>query len=67
MFFVGKEGPIAQALLDLILEDMQSGPPTVRVAVPYWSIATFLGAARLDVNLQSSKNQSCSSKSALHA
>lgn len=31
----GKEGPVAQALLDLILEDMQSGPPSVRVAVPY--------------------------------
>ncbi|KAJ4708040.1 D-amino-acid transaminase, chloroplastic [Melia azedarach] len=31
----GKEGPITQALLDLILEDMKSGPPTVRVPVPY--------------------------------
>lgn len=31
----GKEGPIAQALLDLILEDMKSGPPTVRVSVSY--------------------------------
>jgi 4-amino-4-deoxychorismate lyase len=31
----GKEGPIAQALLDLIQEDMKSGPPTVRVRVPY--------------------------------
>ncbi|KAK2980918.1 hypothetical protein RJ640_001702 [Escallonia rubra] len=31
----GKEGPVAQALLDLIMEDMKSGPPTVRVPVPY--------------------------------
>lgn len=31
----GKEGPVAQALLNLILEDMKSGPPTVRVPVPY--------------------------------
>ncbi|GAB4837252.1 hypothetical protein Ancab_002155 [Ancistrocladus abbreviatus] len=31
----GKEGPIAQALLNLILEDMRSGPSTVRVPVPY--------------------------------
>ncbi|CAL1373480.1 unnamed protein product [Linum trigynum] len=30
----GKEGPISQALLNLILDDMKSGPPTVRVAVP---------------------------------
>ncbi|KAL1217522.1 D-amino-acid transaminase [Cardamine amara subsp. amara] len=31
----GKEGPIAKALLDLLLEDMSSGPPSVRVLVPY--------------------------------
>ncbi|XP_057957371.1 D-amino-acid transaminase, chloroplastic-like [Malania oleifera] len=31
----GKEGPVALALLNLIVEDMQSGPPTVRVLVPY--------------------------------
>lgn len=31
----GKEGPVAQALLNLIFEDMKSGPPSVRVPVPY--------------------------------
>ncbi|PIA42673.1 hypothetical protein AQUCO_02000251v1, partial [Aquilegia coerulea] len=31
----GKEGPVAQALMDLVLEDMKSGPSDVRVAVPY--------------------------------
>ncbi|EFH42494.1 hypothetical protein ARALYDRAFT_332076 [Arabidopsis lyrata subsp. lyrata] len=31
----GKEGPIAKALLDLLLEDMRSGPPSVRVLIPY--------------------------------
>ncbi|CAN6976041.1 unnamed protein product [Brassica oleracea var. botrytis] len=31
----GKEGPITNALLDLLLEDMSSGPPSVRVHVPY--------------------------------
>ncbi|XP_010483335.1 PREDICTED: D-amino-acid transaminase, chloroplastic-like [Camelina sativa] len=31
----GKEGPIAKALLDLLLEDMSSGPSSVRVCVPY--------------------------------
>uniref|UniRef100_A0A0A9GXH9 Uncharacterized protein n=1 Tax=Arundo donax TaxID=35708 RepID=A0A0A9GXH9_ARUDO len=31
----GKEGPIAQALYDLILEDMRSGPPSVRIPIPY--------------------------------
>ncbi|XP_074276513.1 D-amino-acid transaminase, chloroplastic [Silene latifolia] len=31
----GKEGPIAGALLGLILEDMESGPSGVRVPVPY--------------------------------
>ncbi|KAJ4770159.1 D-alanine aminotransferase [Rhynchospora pubera] len=31
----GKEGPIAQALYDLIVEDMKSGPTTVRVPVSY--------------------------------
>lgn len=31
----GKEGPIAEALLNLIVEDMKSGPPAVRVPVPY--------------------------------
>ncbi|CAH8386355.1 unnamed protein product [Eruca vesicaria subsp. sativa] len=30
----GKEGPITNALLDLLLEDMSSGPPSVRVLVP---------------------------------
>ncbi|KAB5514003.1 hypothetical protein DKX38_027909 [Salix brachista] len=30
----GKEGPITRALLTLILEDMRSGPPAVRVPVP---------------------------------
>ncbi|CAN0929286.1 D-amino-acid transaminase, chloroplastic [Linum grandiflorum] len=30
----GKEGPVAKALLDLILEDMKSGPDTVRVPIP---------------------------------
>ncbi|KAL2926700.1 D-amino-acid transaminase chloroplastic, partial [Bienertia sinuspersici] len=32
---IGSEGPIARALLDLLLEDMKSGPSTVRVRVPY--------------------------------
>ncbi|KAL2548449.1 D-amino-acid transaminase [Forsythia ovata] len=31
----GKEGPVTLALLNLILEDMKSGPTTVRVPVPY--------------------------------
>ncbi|GLT53429.1 hypothetical protein SLA2020_266990 [Shorea laevis] len=31
----GKEGPVAVSLLNLIIEDMKSGPPTVRVPVPY--------------------------------
>ncbi|KAF5726195.1 D-amino-acid transaminase chloroplastic-like isoform X1 [Tripterygium wilfordii] len=31
----GKEGPITQELLKLIVEDMKSGPPTVRLPVPY--------------------------------
>lgn len=31
----GKEGPVTLALLNLILDDMKSGPPTVRVPVPY--------------------------------
>ncbi|KAG5562589.1 hypothetical protein RHGRI_005346 [Rhododendron griersonianum] len=31
----GKEGPVSQALLNLIVEDMKSGPDTVRVPVPY--------------------------------
>lgn len=30
-----KEGPISQTLLNLILEDMKSGPSSVRVPVPY--------------------------------
>ncbi|CAK7353308.1 unnamed protein product [Dovyalis caffra] len=30
----GEEGPIARALLALILEDMKAGPPAVRVPVP---------------------------------
>ncbi|KAL5697774.1 aminodeoxychorismate lyase [Ranunculus cassubicifolius] len=31
----GKEGPIAKSLLDLVLDDMKSGPSNVRVSVPY--------------------------------
>ncbi|KAL3325092.1 hypothetical protein AABB24_038942 [Solanum stoloniferum] len=31
----GREDPVTQALLNLLLEDMKSGPPTVRVPVPY--------------------------------
>ncbi|KAG6534450.1 hypothetical protein ZIOFF_008336 [Zingiber officinale] len=31
----GKEGPVAQALFKLILDDMKYGPPTVRIPVPY--------------------------------
>uniref|UniRef100_A0A5B6YZB4 Uncharacterized protein n=2 Tax=Davidia involucrata TaxID=16924 RepID=A0A5B6YZB4_DAVIN len=31
----GKEGPVAMALLNLMQEDMKSGPPSVRVPVPY--------------------------------
>jgi 4-amino-4-deoxychorismate lyase len=31
----GKEGHITQALLNLIIEDMKSSPPTVRTPVPY--------------------------------
>lgn len=31
----GKEGHVSRDLLNLILEDMKSGPATVRVAVPY--------------------------------
>ncbi|XP_004498478.1 D-amino-acid transaminase, chloroplastic [Cicer arietinum] len=31
----GKEGHITQALFDLIVEDMKSGPPIVRTLVPY--------------------------------
>ncbi|XAR70882.1 Aminodeoxychorismate lyase [Bertholletia excelsa] len=31
----GKEGPVTQVLRDLIVEDMKSGPSTVRVPVPY--------------------------------
>lgn len=31
----GKEGPIAQTLLNLVVEDMKSGPPTVRLPVSY--------------------------------
>ncbi|KAL9275402.1 D-amino-acid transaminase, chloroplastic-like protein [Drosera capensis] len=31
----GQEGPVAEALLNLVLEDMRSGPSTVRVPVPY--------------------------------
>lgn len=31
----GKEGPITQTLLNFILEDMKSGPSSVRVPVPY--------------------------------
>ncbi|XVF48531.1 hypothetical protein PTKIN_Ptkin03bG0198200 [Pterospermum kingtungense] len=31
----GKEGPISETLLNFILEDMKSGPSSVRVPVPY--------------------------------
>ncbi|CAO2045400.1 unnamed protein product [Urochloa humidicola] len=31
----GQEGPIARALYKLVLEDMRSGPPSVRIPVPY--------------------------------
>ncbi|XP_051137822.1 D-amino-acid transaminase, chloroplastic [Andrographis paniculata] len=31
----GKEGPISRALLDLVIEDMKSGPSSVRVPVSY--------------------------------
>ncbi|OMO91028.1 Aminotransferase, class IV [Corchorus olitorius] len=31
----GKEGPISQTLLNYIIEDMKSGPSSVRVPVPY--------------------------------
>ncbi|KAM7459385.1 hypothetical protein LguiA_036379 [Lonicera macranthoides] len=31
----GTEGPVTQALLNLIVEDMKSGPPSVRIPVPY--------------------------------
>ncbi|CAN6251125.1 unnamed protein product [Urochloa humidicola] len=31
----GQEGPVARALYDLILEDMRSGPPSVRIPVSY--------------------------------
>ncbi|XP_020585746.1 D-amino-acid transaminase, chloroplastic isoform X1 [Phalaenopsis equestris] len=31
----GKEGPVTEAIFRLIVEDMRSGPPSVRVPVPY--------------------------------
>ncbi|KAL6985409.1 aminodeoxychorismate lyase [Sarracenia purpurea var. burkii] len=31
----GKDGPVSEALLNLVVEDMKSGPHTVRVPVPY--------------------------------
>ncbi|KAG0500422.1 hypothetical protein HPP92_000494 [Vanilla planifolia] len=31
----GKEGSVTEALFNLIVEDMRSGPPSVRVPVPY--------------------------------
>ncbi|BAT82194.1 hypothetical protein VIGAN_03216700 [Vigna angularis var. angularis] len=31
----GKEGPVTQALFNLIVDDMKSGPSTVRIPVPY--------------------------------
>lgn len=31
----GREGPVTQALLNLLLEDMKSGPPTIRIPIPY--------------------------------
>lgn len=32
---VGREGPVTEALLNLLLKNMKHGPPTVRVPVPY--------------------------------
>lgn len=32
---VGREGSVTLALLNLIIEDMKSGPPSVRVPIPY--------------------------------
>jgi len=34
-FIVGKEGPVTQALFNLIVDDMKSGPSSVRIPVPY--------------------------------
>lgn len=34
-FIIGKEGSLTQILLNLIIEDMKSGPPTVRAPIPY--------------------------------
>ncbi|KAG7031718.1 D-amino-acid transaminase, chloroplastic [Cucurbita argyrosperma subsp. argyrosperma] len=31
----GREGPLARAIVDLIIEDMKFGPPTVRIPIPY--------------------------------
>lgn len=31
----GREGPVTEALLNLLLKDMKHGPPTVRFPVPY--------------------------------
>lgn len=33
--FAGKEGVVTESLRKLILEDMKSGPSTVRTIVPY--------------------------------
>lgn len=32
---VGREGPLSKALLGLLLQDLKSGPATVRVPVSY--------------------------------
>ncbi|RWW85542.1 hypothetical protein BHE74_00005766 [Ensete ventricosum] len=32
---VGEEGPVAQSLFELIMDDMKCGPPSVRTSVPY--------------------------------
>ncbi|KAI4377856.1 hypothetical protein MLD38_015423 [Melastoma candidum] len=31
----GKEGPVARALLEAVIEDMKSGPSAVRIPIPY--------------------------------
>lgn len=32
---VGREGPVSKALLGLLLQDLKSGPSTVRVPISY--------------------------------
>lgn len=34
-YYPGKEGSLTQILLNLIIEDMKSGPPSVRAPIPY--------------------------------